>query len=394
MTDKVDKFKSTLNLLNIEMGIGLFQKAKIGINSLSYAMEKAGGSFTKFTSLFNNLSNNGFKKFEDGLVKTVYPLSFFQARMRVVSDSLKKDGDKFGSTLFGLGSKVSAGFLNMTVGVGKAETATKTILNRLATHLDNFVGKAISLKKVLAESWAESLWSSDMYKEIETVKKKLTDYDKMVEELAKKKEKYANLLSNPKNKTITSEDIEEEHRLYNEIANLEIKVEELKPKMDEFRQTLAEIPTGFKLFGHEVLNVAKHLGVFLVKLASLQIMLSAILLIVKSFNWTNQIANVNDEINDNAEKVNMTTDQYQKWSWIMKIAGSDASALKGHINQLNQRLKGADQESAKATKGFERLGISVYDANGEFRDSTELFEEAVSKLQKIESSVTMKANED
>ena len=391
LTDKVDKFKSTFNLLNIEMGISIFQKAKIGINSLSYAMEKAGGSFTKFTSLFNNLSNNGFKKFEDGLAKTVYPLSFFQARMRVVSDSLKKDGDKFGSTLFGLGSKVSAGFLNMTVGLGKAETATKTILNKLATHLDNFVGKAISFKKVLAESWAESLWSSDMYKEIETVKKKLTDYDKMVEELAKKKEKYANLLSNPKNKTITSEDIEEEHRLYNEIANLEIKVEELKPKMDEFRQTLAEIPTGFKLFGHEVLNVAKHLGVFLVKLASLQIMLSAILLIVKSFNWTNQIANVNDEINDNAEKVNMTTDQYQKWSWIMKIAGSDASALKGHINQLNQRLKGADQESAKATKGFERLGISVYDANGEFRDSTELFEEAVSKLQKIENTTTRAA---
>lgn len=391
LTDKVDKFKSTFNLLNIEMGISIFQKAKIGINSLSYAMEKAGGSFTKFTSLFNNLSNNGFKKFEDGLVKIVYPLSFFQARMRVVSDSLKKDGDKFGSTLFGLGSKVSAGFLNMTVGVGKAETATKTILNRLATHLDNFVGKAISFKKVLAESWAESLWSSDMYKEIETAKKKLTDYDKMVEQLAKKKEKYANLLSNPKNKTITSEDIEEEHRLYNEIANLEIKVEGIKPKMDELRQTLAEVPTGFKLFGHEVLNVAKHLGVFLVKLASLQIMLSAILLIVKSFNWTNQIANVNDEINDNAEKVNMTAEQYQKWSWIMKIAGSDASALKGHINQLNQRLKGADQESAKATKGFERLGISVYDANGEFRDSTELFEEAVSKLQKIENTTTRAA---
>lgn len=391
MTDKVDKFKSTFNLLNIEMGISLFQKARIGINSLSYAMEKAGGSFTKFTSLFNNLSNNGFKKFEDGLVKIVYPLSFFQAKMRVVSDSLKKDGDKFGGTLFGLGSKVSAGFLNMTVGVGKAEAATKTILNRLATHLDNFVGKAISFKKVLAESWAESLWSSDMYKEIETVKKKLTDYDKMVEELAKKKEQYANLLSNSKNKLVTFEDIEEEHRLYNEISNLEIKVEELKPKMDELRQTLTEIPKGLKLFGHEVLNVVKHLGVFLVKLASLQIMLAALVLLFKSFKWTNQIAQLNDEINDNAEKVNMTTDQYQKWGFVMKIAGSDVSNLRGHINQLNQRLKGADQESAKATKGFERLGISVYDANGEFRDSTELFEEAISKLQKIENTTTRAA---
>lgn len=391
ISTKIDQLKGAFNLLNINMGVSVFRRVKVDIDALSDAMSKAGGSFTKFTSLSNNLSNNGFKKFEDGLVKIVYPLSFFQAKMRVVSDSLKKDGDKFGSTLFGLGSKVSAGLLGMTVGVGKAETATKVGLKRLATHLDNFVGKAISFKKVLAESWAESLWSSDMYKEIETVKKKLKDYDKMVEELAKKKEQYANLLSNAKNKTVTFEDIEEESRLYHEIANLKIKVKELKPKMDELRQTLAEITSGFKLFGHEVLNVAKHLGVFLVKLSSIRIALSAILLIVKSFTWTNQIANVNDEINDNSEKVNMTAEQYQKWSWIMKIAGSDASALKGHINQLNQRLKGADQESAKATKGFERLGISVYDANGEFRDSTELFEEAVSKLQKIENTTTRAA---
>lgn len=391
ISTKIDQLKGAFNLLNINMGVSVFRRVKVDIDALSDAMSKAGGSFTKFTSLSNNLSNNGFKKFEDGLVKIVYPLSFFQAKMRVVSDSLKKDGDKFGGTLFGLGSKVSAGLLGMTVGVGKAETATKVGLKRLATHLDNFVGKAISFKKVLAESWAESLWSSDMYKEIEIAKKKLTDYDKMVEELAKKKEKYANLLSNAKNKPVTFEDIEEEHRLYNEIENLRIKVKELKPKMDELRQTLAEIPKGFKLFGHEVLNAAKHLGVFLVKLASIQIALAGILLIVKSFTWTNQIANVNDEINDNSEKVNMTAEQYQKWSWIMKIAGSDASALKGHINQLNQRLKGADQESAKATKGFERLGISVYDANGEFRDSTELFEEAVSKLQKIENTTTRAA---
>ena len=150
ISTKIDQLKGAFNLLSVDMGVSVFRRVKIGVDALSDAMSKAGGDFIKFTSLFNNLSNNGFKKFEDGLVKTVYPLSFFQARMRVVSDSLKKDGDKFGSTLFGLGSKVSAGFLNMTVGVGKAEATTKTILNRLATHLDNFIGKMISLKAVIA----------------------------------------------------------------------------------------------------------------------------------------------------------------------------------------------------------------------------------------------------
>lgn len=87
----------------------------------------------------------------------------------------------------------------------------------------------------------------------------------------------------------------------------------------------------------------------------------------------------------------MSTKQYQKWAFVMKMAGSDASALRGQVNQLNQRLKGADSGSESAISGFNRLGISVYDVNGEFRDSTELFEEAITKLQKIDNTTTRAA---
>ena len=87
----------------------------------------------------------------------------------------------------------------------------------------------------------------------------------------------------------------------------------------------------------------------------------------------------------------MSTKQYQKWAFVMQMAGSDASALRGQINQLNQRLKGADSGSESAISGFNRLGISVHDANGEFRDSTELFEEAITKLQKIDNTTTRAA---
>ena len=87
----------------------------------------------------------------------------------------------------------------------------------------------------------------------------------------------------------------------------------------------------------------------------------------------------------------MSTKQYQKWAFVMQMAGSDASALRGQINQLNQRLKGADSGSESAISGFNRLGISVYDVNGEFRDSTELFEEAITKLQKIDNTTTRAA---
>lgn len=110
-----------------------------------------------------------------------------------------------------------------------------------------------------------------------------------------------------------------------------------------------------------------------------------------SIKWAKQAAQVNDAINDNAEKANMSAQQYQKWGYILQMSGSDASVLQGQVNQLNQRLKGADQGSEAATKGFERLGISVYDASGNFRDSTELFEEAITKLQQVDNTTTRAA---
>lgn len=116
-----------------------------------------------------------------------------------------------------------------------------------------------------------------------------------------------------------------------------------------------------------------------------------IIALATGIKWSKEMAQINDAINDNAEKANMSTKQYQKWAFVMQMAGSDASALRGQIGQLNQRLKGADSGSESAISGFNRLGISVRDANGEFRDSTELFEEAITKLQKIDNTTTRAA---
>ena len=140
-----------------------------------------------------------------------------------------------------------------------------------------------------------------------------------------------------------------------------------------------------------VKKFAATLKVTLKLLGTIFAVLLPIIALATGIKWSKEMAQINDAINDNAEKANMSTKQYQKWAFVMQMAGSDASALRGQINQLNQRLKGADSGSESAISGFNRLGISVHDANGEFRDSTELFEEAITKLQKIDNTTTRAA---
>lgn len=160
------------------------------------------------------------------------------------------------------------------------------------------------------------------------------------------------------------------------LRDVEYEMEKISKSTVNLQQNFAKVSSALKKFG--------------TILGGVIILLNTVLLLL-SIKWSKEMAQINDAINDNAEKANMSVQKYQKWSFVMQMAGSDASALRGQINQLNQRLKSADSGSESAISGFNRLGISVYDVNGEFRDSTELFEEAITKLQKIENTTTRAA---
>ena len=166
---------------------------------------------------------------------------------------------------------------------------------------------------------------------------------------------------------------------------------DVQHEMKLITESTASLTKNLNIMFSGVKKFAATLKVTLGLLGTIFAVLLPIIALATGIKWSKEMAQINDAINDNAEKANMSTKQYQKWAFVMQMAGSDASALRGQINQLNQRLKGADSGSESAISGFNRLGISVHDANGEFRDSTELFEEAITKLQKIDNTTTRAA---
>lgn len=97
----------------------------------------------------------------------------------------------------------------------------------------------------------------------------------------------------------------------------------------------------------------------------------------------NEISAIGAEFDDMTQKLQVSNEKFQQWSYIMKICGSDIESLQTAMNGMIQRLKSVEEGSETAIQGFQKLGISVYDASGNLRNQFELFEEAVDKLQHL-----------
>lgn len=172
------------------------------------------------------------------------------------------------------------------------------------------------------------------------------------------------------------------------LKDIEIEMAKIENKAILLNEKLV---SPFKKAAIGAKELVNKIGGLIKKFGQLFLAVANVLILIEAVKWANQIAAINAEIDDNAQKVNMTTQQYQKWSYVMKMAGSDVSVLKTSISQLTLRIKESEKGSNDALYGFQRLGVSVYDVNGELRDTTSIFEDTVIALQKIENTTTRAA---
>ena len=84
-----------------------------------------------------------------------------------------------------------------------------------------------------------------------------------------------------------------------------------------------------------------------------------------------------DEINTNSKKYGISTDTYQKWRYASEIIDVSAETMGSALGKLTKQM-------SKDNSVFEELGISIYDASGNFRDSEDVFYDAVDALGKVE----------
>lgn len=97
------------------------------------------------------------------------------------------------------------------------------------------------------------------------------------------------------------------------------------------------------------------------------------------------------EISIMSERIGFSSDAYQEWSYIAQQCGSNMDTLQGGITDLAEKMDDARTGTGEAAEIFDKLGISVVDANGNLRDQQSVFEETITALQGVENAAERQA---
>lgn len=87
-----------------------------------------------------------------------------------------------------------------------------------------------------------------------------------------------------------------------------------------------------------------------------------------------------DDINTLAKQSGFGTDEIQKWQYAADRIDVSVDTIVGSARKMKKNMVST---SAETTAAWERLGVSVTDSNGELRDSTEVFYDAIEALSQV-----------
>lgn len=144
----------------------------------------------------------------------------------------------------------------------------------------------------------------------------------------------------------------------------------------EFKKGIKDSEASGKTFGQKIAGGAKVAGKALVAMGSAVMVAGAALakLTLGSIKTT-------DEIGKESQKLNMSTDAYQKWALAMKMSGTDISVLTMGMKTFTSVLDGAATGQAEQILLMNRLGMSYSDFEGLSVEET--FKKVIEALQSM-----------
>jgi len=92
-----------------------------------------------------------------------------------------------------------------------------------------------------------------------------------------------------------------------------------------------------------------------------------------------------DEINTLNSTTGLGTDTLQEYKYMAELVDVDLETITGSLTKLKRNMDSARDGNKTAAQAFADLGIEITDANGELRDSEEVFNEVLGALREIEN---------
>lgn len=98
-------------------------------------------------------------------------------------------------------------------------------------------------------------------------------------------------------------------------------------------------------------------------------------------------AGAGDRIDKMSQQLGMSRSGFQEWDFVLSQSGSSIESMKQGMKTLSQRMQESAEGTGKGAENFEKLGLSVLDANGNMKDQEQIFEESIIAFQGMEDGV-------
>lgn len=166
--------------------------------------------------------------------------------------------------------------------------------------------------------------------------------------------------------------------LFNLIAKISLDASEYEKGLDKAEKSASDFSTkGQKAFKAVAAGVQVATAAITAIVGAISAAAGAIVkLSTATINFTGTI-------DDAAKQLQITTDQYQEWDWIMRQIGADSSALDMAFRQIATVMSNVSEGNKDAIKSLQDLGIE-YKSFGQLNASEQL-DELVAAFQRLEN---------
>lgn len=107
-----------------------------------------------------------------------------------------------------------------------------------------------------------------------------------------------------------------------------------------------------------------------------------------AFGFAKSAASYGDEVAKSARVIGLTTEELQSYRFAFDRAGISQGELSSSLEIFNKLLGSAQEGTGAASDTLKQLGISLTDANGKFRGTSQLMPEILDALKGIDNEAT------
>ena len=218
----------------------------------------------------------------------------------------------------------------------------------------------------------------DMGKVTETLNKQIENQRKLVDKLKEAVENSAKKTGENSTETLKWKE----------------KLAKAEKGLDNLEKEARDAAKGVDILGNEEKDTAKETSIFgdvlKANLASeaikkgVSFLADAVKDVAKFFvEAVTGAAKYADEMNTLSKQTGISTETLQEYEYAAKLVDVDVNTITGSLRKLTKSMSSAQDGTGEQAEAFAKLGVSITDANGELRDSEDVFNDVIDALGKI-----------